>query len=368
MDFPVKIPRKAEALYRRYEKFLPVVSFMGGFLWDSLTLNRIDRWSDNLILLAYLLLAGGFMVLVNFISHRRITHPWILKYREWYPLAIQFFLGGLFSSYVVFYFQSASFTKTFLFVLILIWLLVLNEFLEQRLTNLFWQVGLYFFSAFSFFIFFVPVVVKRMNWLTFFLSGFLGVALAGSLLSLFRRSKLLNNAVHRKAQHMIIALFLLLNVFYLLNWIPPVPLSLKKGGIYHHVHREGDRFVLRYQRPAWYQFWKRDSDPFRYQPGDTVFCFASVFAPTRLKKKIFHHWQYFDPRSDQWQTTDRLGYRLTGGRDGGYRGYTYKTHLRPGKWRVDVETGEGWLLGRIRFRIVFADSGAEDREFITQFY
>ncbi len=361
------IRQKLEWRYRRYEKYLPVVSFMGGFLWDSLTLTRIDRWSDNLILLAYLLLAGGFMVLVNFISHQRIKNSLLLKYQDWYPLAIQFFLGGLFSSYLVFYFQSASLTKSFLFVLILALLLVMNEFLEKRLTNLFWQVGLYFFSAFSFFIFFVPVVVKRMNWFTFVLSGMLGVGLVAGMLYLFRRTRLVNETSYRKAGTLILALFLLLNFFYLMNWIPPVPLSLKKGGIYHHVHREGDFFVLRYQQPPWYQFWKRDSDPFQYQSGDTVFCFASVFAPTWLKKKIFHHWQYYDSKSDHWRTTDRLGYQLTGGRDGGYRGYTYKTHVFPGKWRVDVETREGWLLGRISFRIVPADSTA-GREWKTRFY
>lgn len=47
-------------------------------------------------------------------------------------------------------------------------------------------------------------------------------------------------------------------------------------------------------------------------------------------------------------TTDKLDYEVTGGRGGGYRGYTYKLNVS-GKWRVDEETEEGLLLGRIKF-------------------
>jgi hypothetical protein len=59
-----------------------------------------------------------------------------------------------------------------------------------------------------------------------------------------------------------------------------------------------------------------------------------------------------------WQTTDRLSYRIVGGRDGGFRGYSYKKNfeLRSGRnepqdWRIEVKTGDGLLLGRINFQI-----------------
>lgn len=53
-------------------------------------------------------------------------------------------------------------------------------------------------------------------------------------------------------------------------------------------------------------------------------------------------------------TTDRRGYTVTGRRDSGYRGYTYQQSITPGRWRVNVQTPEGLLLGRIRFRVVEA--------------
>ncbi|OPX31632.1 hypothetical protein B1H10_08545 [candidate division KSB1 bacterium 4484_188] len=46
-----------------------------------------------------------------------------------------------------------------------------------------------------------------------------------------------------------------------------------------------------------------------------------------------------------------MGYQISGGRKGGYRGYTYKTHVTPGKWRVEIVTEDERILGRIGFEI-----------------
>ena len=98
-------------------------------------------------------------------------------------------------------------------------------------------------------------------------------------------------------------------------------------------------------------FWKNSDENFSYLENDTVFCYTSIFAPTKLTKKCIHHWQKYFPDKKEWITTDRLGYEISGGRYGGYRGYTYKQNVTPGKWRVDVETEEKMLLGRIGFKV-----------------
>ena len=354
LQTPINIVQR---FYQRYSRFLPVVSFIGGFLWDSLTLTRIDRLSDNLFLLGYILLLGFSITLVNLVENNRLTSPFFLKYREWYPLAIQFFLGGLFSSYVVFYFQSAAITKNWLFLGILIILLFANEFLEKRLTNIYLQITLFFLVAFSFCIFFVPILVGRMSVFVFILSGLLSLMImAGFIYLLFRKLSLLSRPELIRVSGILVVLYLLLNLFYFLNWIPPVPLSLKYSGIYHQVQRTGEEYLLKFENPAWYQFWKKSDNPFRYSEGDTVFCFAAVFAPTDLKTRIYHEWQQYLPGQQRWLTTDHLGYQLTGGRKLGYRGYTYKRNVQPGEWRVEVKTEEDQVLGRIDFTIVGVDS------------
>jgi len=339
--------------YQTYSKYLPVAFFIGGFLWDSLTLTRIDRMLDNLILLGYLLFLGVSIILVNRAEKNLIRRPLILKYRDWYPLAIQFFLGGLFSSYVVFYFKSAAVGKNWLFLGILIILLFANEFLEKRLTNVTLQLTLYFLATFSFFNFFIPVVIKKLSVFTFIFSGIISLGIIGLFLRQFyHNGSIIGKRELLRISSMTLFLYLFLHLAYFKNWIPPVPLSLKFGGIYHQVSKAGEVYQLKFQKPSWYAIWKKSDDPFHYAAGDTVFCFAAVFAPVELKEKIYHIWQKSDPERREWQTTDRLPYEVVGGREGGYRGFTYKRHVVPGEWRVEVQTDDGMILGRINFDIV----------------
>jgi len=352
---------RLKSTYEKIERFNPFVFFFGGFTWDSLTLRRIDQLLDNAILLTYLLLLGVLTVAIIMAQHGKIRHPLFLKYEKWFPLGLQFLLGGLFSAYVIFYFQSASFTKTSLFLLILVALLAANEFLEKRLANLHFLLGVYFLASFSFFIFFIPVVVRTMNLVTFLAGGMLSLSLLGGMLwFLYKKQALPARASYARAGALIIGLYAVLNLFYWANIIPPVPLSLKWGGIYHHAARRTDgNYELRMEHPAWYQFWKQSDKTFHYARGDTVSCFTSVFAPTLLKKKIFHHWQKYAGEDRGWVSTDRLGFEITGYRDGGYRGITRKQHVSEGKWRVDIETREGHILGRINFEIRERDKPIE---------
>lgn len=348
----IPLVQKSIKFYSKYQRYAPIVFFFIGFTWDSLTLTRIDRLSDNFILLAYLLLLGLLIVLINLLELNLVQNPFIIIYKEWYPLGIQFFLGGLFSSYVVFYFQSASFTKTFLFLGILVLLLIANEFLEKRLTNLYLQISLYFLSSFSFFIFFIPVIIKKMSTLTFVLGGLLSLAVTIGLLFLILKNSGRKDLIKfRKVAILVGMLYILLNIFYVQNWIPPVPLSLKSGAIYHHVSRQGEFYKIKFKQPEWYQIWKNSDDPFYYTKGDTVYCFTAIFAPTTLQKNIYHVWQRYYSDRDEWVITDRLGFKITGGREGGYRGYTYKRNVSTGKWRVDLITDEELIIGRINFTI-----------------
>ena len=341
-------------LYPRVKKYNPVTFFFGGFTWDSLTLKRIDQFLDNFILLIYLTLVGGLIILLSLIAHEKIKKPILTRYRVWYSNGLQFFLGGLFSAYVIFYFKSTTLSNTAIYFVLLIFLLVANEFLKDHLQNLFLIVALYFLACFSFFTFFVPVVVKRMNLFTFLGGGLVSLFIVIGLIHFLNKQAIfVSGKQFSQTRLLVFSLFALLNFFYWQNWIPPVPLSLKYGGIYHHASKNNQTglYELKFVQPRWYQLFKNSDDPFRYAKGDTVTCFTAIFAPTMLTKKVVHHWQQYSPTQRKWLTTDRLGYTITGYREGGYRGITRKLNVSPGHWRVNAETEEGVLLGRIRFEI-----------------
>ncbi len=344
--------QKTVGVYNKYQRFVPVFAFLGGFGWDSATLTRIDKLFDNIFLLGYILLLGGIIILANLVDKDIIKKPFFIKHRNWYPIVIQFLIGGLFSAYVIYYFRSAALTKTDLFLVLLILLLIANEFLRERLANIYFQMSLYFLVCFAFFTFFLPVITKTINIWLFVAGGILSLGIiAGCLFILWKKSAIKSKEQLWRVSAVIAGLYISLNLFYSLNLIPPVPLALKHGNIYHFAERVEGQYRLQFEAPRWYVFWRDVDDNFHRLTGEPVYCFVSVFAPTALNTKIYHHWQKLMPEKDAWITTDRLDYPITGGRDGGYRGYTRKQNVSPGKWRVDVETEDGRLLGRIDFEI-----------------
>lgn len=338
---------------KRHKKYAPVAFFVGGFLWDSLTLGRVDTLYSNLVLCGYLVLLSVSLYLYNLADDGRWKDTFLEAYEEYFPLAIQFFLGGLCSAYVIFYSRSVSFTKTLSFFVILVVLLFANEILKHRISNKYLQFGAYFFVNFTFFTFFLPILFNAMNTFLFFLSGLASLATTLYLIRfIYRKSPSTRKEITRgRLVSLIIVIYLAINTFYYFNLIPPVPLSLEKGIVAHDVEKEEQFFEVTYEKGDWYQFWRPYSRIFSYQPGDTVFVFTSIFAPADLQKSVYHHWQWYSPFADGWQTTDRIGYEITGGRRGGYRGHTYKQKLMAGQWRVDVITEEGLILGSVEFTI-----------------
>ncbi len=354
------VKARAEQTYRRYEKQIPIVAFIAGFLYDSLTLTRIDLLLDNVILFSYTILAGVLMVIWASIEQGKRHPAFFVKHLGGVVFGINFLLGGLLSSYVVFYFQSAGVGKTYLFVGLLVALMLANEFFSHRLQTLRRQITVYFFCSFAFFTFFLPTFTHLMNVLTFIASGIIALVLTALVLcAIYGKSFFQNLDFVKRFGWPPIAIFAAMLLLYFLNWIPPVPLALKDSGIYRSVKRLNNNYEVRYTKPQWWQVTKNDDSTFEYTPGDTVFCFAAVFAPTALDERIVHHWQMKNVDGD-WITTDKIGYAMRGGRDGGWRGFTRKLNTAPGDWRVEVKTERGRLLGRVPIEIRAAQAPPQE--------
>ena len=339
--------------------FMPAVCFLSGVTYDTLTLTRIDRLQDNLLLMLYLALLGVLIVLTGRLGiapaeAHELAHPsavarLLVRARPYYPMAMQFLLGGLFSAYAIFYSRSATLTGTAIFLGLLVLLLVGNEFLRDRLSNLRLLVGLYALVCFSFFTFFLPVMIGWLGTWVFLLGAGLSVVVTLRVVHLIYKDNAERTA--REALPVSVpglALIGLLVGFYFLNWIPPVPLSMKFGGMYREVQRQGEHFLLTYDR-QWYEAWKRSENPF--PANEPIYCFTAVFAPVALDTTVYHQW-YFRPNSTKPYThADRIPIKISGGREGGYRAYSFKQRLDPGDWRVDVETEDGRVVGRVSVRV-----------------
>ena len=91
---------------------------------------------------------------------------------------------------------------------------------------------------------------------------------------------------------------------------------------------------------------------FHHTPGATAYAYSAVFAPTGVSTVILHEWQRYDEPTGEWLTRATVRYPIIGGRDGGYRGYSYIKDISEGKWRVNVITQHGQIIGRISFTVV----------------
>ena len=235
-------------------------------------------------------------------------------------------------------------------------MLVANEFLRKRLSSLTLVVTLYAFVTFSFFTLFLPVITGMMNTRIFLIGAILSAAVVLLVVALtFRGVSTPSRWSPWLTSLPAMAMVGVLTSFYFLNWIPPVPLSLKAAGMYHYVEKSEGTYRLTFAEGAWYELWKRSDD--RIRAGGPAYCFTAVFAPVNLDTTIYHHWQHRPPRSadehteTRFSTTDRIPIAISGGREEGYRGYTVKQKMLAGEWRVDVETEEGKLIRRVPFTV-----------------
>jgi hypothetical protein len=330
-------------LRQRYEKvkrFVPAAGFVFGAVWDTVTLRRIDNAFDLSMQGAFLVLSGVVVILIC----RKVK----FRFSHFLPVAGQFFYGGLLSAYRVYYFKSAASLPSLVFMLVVVAAVIGNEFLEKKLNDS--QVALTMFSlcCVMYLNFLLPVVLHIMNvWV--FLAA-VAIALSSTLAV---RSFA---AAPTKVIWPTIGIYALLVLLYLANVIPPVPLSKKGMGIYHSVSKRGAQYFCTMERPSWQEFWKEYDRVYHYAPGDTVFCFSSVFAPVNLKTQIAHQWYRRDPTSGRWIPRGTISYPMVGGREEGYCGFTYTRNVEPGKWKVVLRTDEGKALGIVTFTVVPRDT------------
>jgi hypothetical protein len=344
--------RQLKKWFTRYEQHISGAALLFGFAVDNFTLTRIDLWLDNLILFIYLLIALFGIVLVNLYEGGVAQNAFFGYIRRWSPLAVQFAFGGLFSGFVVFYSRSATLATSWPFILLLAALFVGNEFFRSRYSKLTFQMSIFFIALFSFLIFYTPVIVGMMGAWVFLLSGIMSIA----IISLFIRILLrfIPERVEQSKKSIICSIgiiFIAVNILYFTNIIPPIPLSLKDASVYHYVEKAQDgNYLVQHEQSRWYDF-LIPNETIHITENEPLYMFSSVFAPTKLNTQIFHKWQFYDEKEDEWITENQLGFSIVGGRDGGYRGYTMKANVTEGAWRVDVVTERDQLIGRIKFKV-----------------
>ena len=346
---------KIKTFVERYEHQLSIGSFLVGFATDTILLKRIDLLVSNALLLTYLSVAVGVMLVLHAYAGRQTRYVLVQKILSWVPFVGQFAFGGMFSGFLIFYSQSGSLVTSWPFLLIIIGLIIGNEFLRSYQSRLTYQCALLFFCLFTFSIYALPIFLGRMGDDVFELSGALALLVSAGLLSLLffidqRRVRLSLGHIVLS----VLSVYALVTSLYFANVVPPIPLALKDMGIYHSLMRSGDGYVVTEEAVRWYE--RVAGVTVHSIRGAPLFAYSSVFAPTKLTTHVVHRWEHYG--ASGWETRSTIPFGISGGRDGGYRGYSVFPVDEAGTWRVSVETARGQLIGREEFQVVFVMSTA----------
>lgn len=335
------------------QKYAPLLFFVGGFFWDWLTLGRVDRLYDMILLSTYFLLLTFCIILFNGNGFFESKYRLYRKYRDYFPLAIQFFLGGLTSAYVIYFSRSVSLSKTASFFVILVLLFFANEIFKKRISNLFVQLGIYSFVSYTFFAYMIPVLVAKMNSLVFLLSGLISLTITILLIiSVYKiNSELILEISKMKLLTLVFSVYALMTSFYFLKLIPPVPLALNNTIVAYDLIKENNSYKVTFEKNDWYVFWRDHNTMVNIHDTDKIFVFTSIFAPTDLNKKVYHQWKKYNSKTETLEMTDKIGFTITGGRKNGFRGYTFKQNITEGDWEVEVITEEGLIIGVVDFTL-----------------
>jgi len=338
-------------LWRRYEHWLGVGALSIGFVFDLWVAKKPDSVVDNILLLSYLFIAASIIVLLNMRARRKMeeehpAEPLILL------LILQFCFGGLASNLTVLYGKSGTLGGSAVFIALLVCLVFGNEFLRSRYSQLRFNIGVYYFLLLTYCVISVPTFIfHSISDFVFLASVLLSLVIISFYLAIlfvavFRRSI----RPLRQAAALVAAIAGVFVLFYFLNILPPVPLSLKDIGIYHSILKDSNgNYVALYEPAPWWELWRDTSATFTYAPGQSAYCFSSVYAPADLNTPIYQRFEHYDENTKSWQTVARVAYPISGGRADGYRGYSATAALSPGAWRCDIENSTGALIGRISF-------------------
>lgn len=349
-----RLPRDIQELAHWYMRYVSPVSLVAAFLLDYfIFLRRVDLWTGNLLLFFYLVVAACCILVLNLIETGRLRHRWVLAVTPLIPVVAQFAFGGLFSGYLSLYSKSAAFETSWIFVLIIAALLIGNERFVRFYMRFAFQVSIFFTVLFSFLIFFLPLVFHRIGPYMFVASGLTSIG----VIALFLRflSRVVPEVVQRdrtRVARAIAVIFVVFNILYFTGAIPPLPLALKEAGVYHGVARDGDEYRLLYEPLPWYAAYLRYNTVFHHAPREAAYVYTAIFAPSGLTVTVFHEWQHYDEAARAWVTEETVPFFVVGGRDGGYRGYSVKTGLNAGAWRVNVVTQYKQMIGRVSFSVV----------------
>lgn len=359
---PTQLKSKFSDFYNKHEAHLAIAFFVGGFLFDLITLSDPDDLLSIAQQIVYLTIIGFILYYDVLNSFQKIQiPPKLAKIWEYRQLIIHFLFGSLLSLYSIYYFKSSSIISSFVFIIIMSAILIGNEFSRVQNAGHWLKFGMFILCLNAFFSTLYPTILGFIGWIPFILSVLSTIGCAYFLFKKILPQEIERMFIQKQLFMPMVVVQAIFVVLYIIGWIPPVPVSAKYMGIYHNVEKKDGKYLLYHEKPFW-KFWANGDQAFHAQFGDNIYFFTNIYSPARFSDQINIRWMHDDPIKG-WTTWDLIPMTISGGREDGFRGFTYKSKYQPGDWRVQAETTDGREIGRIYFT-VYPDESGRLREFL----
>ena len=330
-----------KSLWRLY----PLIAFLAGFVWDALTIGLRVRVVDFWRLGGFLAGAGGLVVWLAYREFRMREAPspapgWrgCVRRLIWQApyLALQFFFGGIFSALFILYFKSTGHFGAWLMTGCLGALLIANEFAGRRFGQRFTLIwALFALNAILLLNFVFPHAAGSLNPLWFYVSTACGILLTHVIW------RLSPGQPGRIAPAWGVAGVLVFA--WALEMIAPVPLVKQELAVGHDFVQHGGDFTMKVETsPAW-QVWRDQAATVHVVEGGKLYGVSAVFAPLGVVARLEHRWEVREAAG--WRVVYRRPFDSTGGRERGFRGYSWVLNPQPGEWRFVVATQDGRIIG-----------------------
>ena len=344
--------KRLGAFIKRYERHLSTAFFIAGFVGDIIAFTLLDVSVVSALFALYIVL--GALAILG--SHYLFSNQDALPRTRGFlsvglPLFVQYILGSTLSGALIFYTKSSVLTVSWPFILLLAVVFFGNELFRNYRDHLAFQTTLFFFGFYIYLIFEFPLLIKQLGLWVFALTSLIAIVTFLTFLFVLYKvgEKRFKESVKKIALSSV-AIVVLVSSAYVTGLIPPIPLALKEGDVFHTVTRISGGYEVMTEAPRpWWEFW---NDSVHVSAGESLYAYSAVYAPISFDTTIVHRWEHYDTNKGAWVEKSRLAFSVSGGRVQGYRGYSIRQNPESGRWRVFIETPGGQVLGKLSFTVV----------------
>lgn len=335
--------RAVRTFTERHERFFMPAMLLAGTSIDALQFRWLDLKTTFIISSVYATICAAAMIL----SARTIKpEQTFLRYAQLLaPFFYQFTIGALLSTSLLFYWFNSSFSVSWPIIVLIALVMLFNEAFRDLFDRPTVQIALFAFVLFSLSTTFSAYGFNSLSPSVFLFGGIVSAAFVFLFIAIYHRATKRSSSLIP----IVLVVYFVMNALYFGKIIPPIPLALKEAGMYTAI---SINYTLEGPGESGIERWI-PGQTFSLAPGEPLYAYTAIYAPTDLSTLIVHDWQYYDETQNDWISKSRLTFAIRGGREEGYRGYSTKSALQEGAWRVSVETENGQILGRIPFTLSF---------------